>query len=129
MPALSSQSGRAPLAWVFFGLQGRISRRIYWLAYLFLIALDSAVLGQLIGGEQASFHHAAQAGWPFLVLVTVYCNIAVAVKRLHDCGYTGLFALALFVPLVNLAFSIWAGILPGTPGANRFGAMVDVPPP
>jgi uncharacterized membrane protein YhaH (DUF805 family) len=128
VPALSSQSGRSPLAWLFFALQGRVSRRVYWLAYLFLIALDSAVLGQVISPE-ASLHQAAQVGWPFLVLVTLYCNFAVAVKRLHDCGYTGLFALALFVPLVNLAFSIWVGILPGVPAANRFGATVDAPPP
>jgi uncharacterized membrane protein YhaH (DUF805 family) len=128
VPALSSQRGRSPLAWLFFGLQGRVSRRVYWLAYLFLIALDSAVLGQVISAE-ASLHQSAQAGWPFLVLVTLYCNFAVAVKRLHDCGYTGLFALALFVPLVNLAFSIWVGILPGVPAANRFGAIVDAPPP
>jgi 3-hydroxybutyrate dehydrogenase len=52
----------------------------------------------------------------------------VAVKRLHDVDYSGYFALALLVPLVNLAFTIWVGILPGKAGPNRFGATPDAPP-
>lgn len=129
MPALRSQQPRSALAWVLFGLQGRISRHVYWLASLFLIALNSALLGQLLGEEQASYFQAAQTLAPFVVLATIFCNVAVAVKRLHDLGYTGFLALALVVPFVNLAFSIWVGILPGTPGPNRFGAVVDAPPP
>lgn len=128
MHGLQSTRRRSPLLWLFFGLQGRVSRRVYWLSYLFLISLDSAVLGQLIGAEEASLFGPAQAVWPFVVVLTMVCNIAVSVKRLHDCGYTGIFALALLVPLVNLAFTIWVGILPGTAGPNRFGATPDVPP-
>ena len=36
--------------------------------------------------------------------------IAIAVKRLHDIGYSGFLALAIFVPLVNIFFTIWVGV-------------------
>jgi uncharacterized membrane protein YhaH (DUF805 family) len=31
----------------------------------------------------------------------------------------------MFVPLVNLVFTIWIGILPGTPGPNAYGEAPD----
>ena len=49
----------------------------------------------------------------------LYANIAIAVKRLHDIGYGGFLAVAILIPIVNLAFNIWVGVLPGTPGPNR----------
>lgn len=128
MPGFQSVRRRSPLLWLFFGLNGRITRRVYWLAYLFLIALNSVLIGQLIGGEEASFYRLAHAIAPPIVLATLYANLAVGVKRLHDLGYSGYFGLALFVPVVNLAFTLWAGFLPGDAAANRFGATRDAPP-
>ncbi len=119
---------QALLVWTFFALKGRIGRRIYWLAQLFIIALDSVFVLQLLGGEEASYHGPALAITPFLLVVSAYSTIAVAVKRLHDFDTTGFVALALCVPLLDLAFRIWAGIVPGTSGPNRFGEMRDVPP-
>lgn len=113
---------------MLFGLRGRVSRRVYWLTYLLITCLQSAVIVQLIGGEAASLHRITTAVGPVLLFGTLYSQLAVSVKRLHDCGYTGFFALALLVPLVNLAFTIWAGIVPGTPGPNRLGVATDVPP-
>jgi uncharacterized membrane protein YhaH (DUF805 family) len=120
---------RSSLLWLFFGLKGRISRSVYWLACLFLIALNSVLIGQLVGGEEASYFRLAQALGPFVIIATLYSNFVVAAKRLHDIGYTGLFALAIFIPLVNLAFTIWAGLIPGTAGPNKHGAAPDRPPP
>jgi uncharacterized membrane protein YhaH (DUF805 family) len=124
----SPRPARLPLVlWAFLGLKGRISRSIYWLCCAALISVNSALIGQLFGGEEASYHRLATTLAPFVLAVTVLSNLAVAVKRLHDIGYSGFFALALFVPLVNVAFTIWAGILPGTQGPNRFGAAPDTP--
>ena len=119
---------RPPLLWLFFGLKGRISRSVYWLACLFLIALNSVLIGQLVGGEEASYYRLAQALGPFVIIATLYSNFVVAAKRLHDMGYTGLFALAIFIPLVNLAFTLWAGLVPGTAGPNKHGVAPDRPP-
>jgi uncharacterized membrane protein YhaH (DUF805 family) len=119
---------RSPLLWLFFGMAGRISRGVYWLAFVLLRCVQVAILMQVLGGEEASWHDPVLTFGPIVLLVTLFANIAVSVKRLHDVGYSGLLTLALLVPLLDLAFSIWVGILPGTAGANRFGAVPNVPP-
>ena len=120
---------RSPLLWLFFSLKGRVSRRIYWLAYIVVICIQSVILAQLVGEEQASFHSLVAGTAPVLLMVTIYWTVALSVKRLHDVGYGGFLAAALFIPLVNVAFTIWIGILPGSPDPNSYGAGPDMPPP
>jgi uncharacterized membrane protein YhaH (DUF805 family) len=86
------------------------------------------VVLQVLGREEARFHDAAVTMMPFILVVSAYSTIAIAVKRLHDFDTNGLFALALCVPVLDMAFRIWAGIVPGTAGPNRFGEFRDVPP-
>ena len=119
---------RNPIGWVLFGLAGRISRSIYWLCFVFFVSLEAALVAQIMGGEQASYYGLVSSILPAALLITLYSNIAVAVKRLHDLGYSGFLALALLIPFVNLAFTIWVGILPGTAGPNRYGAAPDIAP-
>jgi uncharacterized membrane protein YhaH (DUF805 family) len=114
--------------WLLFGLVGRISRRIYWLCYLLVVCLQSVILSQIIGGAEASFHDLAASFGPAVLIATLYLTFAISVKRLHDVGYGGFLALALLIPFVNIAFSIWIGLLPGMAGPNRFGEAPDVPP-
>ena len=127
MQSLRSQRRRSPLLWLLLGLSGRVSRGVYWLCYVLVICVQSAILAQLFGGEQASYYRVAAAIGPAILLATLYSNLAVSVKRLHDVGYSGFLALALLVPFVNVAFSIWVGVLPGTAGPNRYGAAADAP--
>jgi uncharacterized membrane protein YhaH (DUF805 family) len=127
--ASSQARPRSPVLWLLFSFKGRISRGPYWLAYLFLLAANSVLIGQLLGGEQASFHDLAATIAPVFVIITLYSNLAVAVKRMHDVGYGGFLAAALFIPIVNVAFTIWAGILPGSSDPNRFGDAPNEPPP
>ena len=115
------------ILWVFVSLRGRISRQVYWLAYLALLCLNAVLVGQLFG-EEASYHRLAQLALPYVVIATFYTNVAVAVKRLHDVGYSGFLAAALFIPFINLFFTIWVGILPGSAGANAYGDDPDRPP-
>jgi uncharacterized membrane protein YhaH (DUF805 family) len=116
---------RTPLSWLLLGLKGRISRGIYWLSYFFLMCVTAVLVGQLIGGEQASLFTVAQAIGPFVIIGTIYANLAISVKRLHDIGYSGFLALAMFIPLINFAFTIWVGIVPGTVGPNAYGEAPD----
>ena len=129
MLSFQPQKRRSPVLWLLFSLAGRISRSIYWLGYLFIISVQSIVLAQIASRGAASFYHEAAAVGPVIILATLYWNIAIAVKRLHDVGYGGFLALALLIPLVNLAFTLWVGFLPGAAGPNRFGDVADVPPP
>lgn len=128
MPILQPGGRGSQTAWLLFGLKGRISRRIYWLSLVLLISINGVLVGQLFGGEEASFNRLAQAVGPFVILGTLYSNIAITVKRLHDVGYAGFLAVAIFVPLINFAFTIWVGVLPGTPGPNAYGEAPDARP-
>jgi len=118
----------SPLIWALFSMRGRISRQVYWLAYVLFVSVNGVIVGQLFGGDEASFSRIAETLGPFVILATIYSNVAVTVKRLHDVGYSGFLAVAMFVPLVNLVFTIWAGILPGTPGPNAYGDVPDRAP-
>lgn len=117
----------SPILWLLFSLKGRISRRTYWLAYVLMICLQSALLAQIVGEEEASLHGLAATAGPILLIVSLFCSYAVSVKRLHDVGYAGFLALAILIPFVNLAFSVWLGILPGNADANQYGEAPDVP--
>ncbi len=117
------------MLWLFFGLKGRISRGIYWPAYLLIICVQSALLAQLAGAEQASFHGLALSIGPMILLVSLYSSVSISVKRLHDVGYSGFLALAILIPFLNLGFAIWVGLLPGTSGPNPYGDAPDVTPP
>lgn len=122
----SPQTGsRASLSWVLFSIKGRISRQIYWLAWGLLVCVNGVLVGQLVGGDDATLYRIAELVGPLVILATVYANFAVAVKRLHDVGYAGFIAIALFVPLVNIGFTIWVGLLPGSQGPNAYGEAAD----
>jgi uncharacterized membrane protein YhaH (DUF805 family) len=119
---------RHTVVWTLFGLKGRISRRVYWLSLALIVSVQSVVLAQLVGGPEASFNRLAATAWPPMLAASLYCTFALSVKRLHDIGYAGFLALAIFIPVVNLAFSIWVGLIPGVPAANQFGNRIDTPP-
>ena len=123
-----SRGPAASIPWLLFGFRGRIGRQSYWLSYFFLIAVNSVLVAQLVGGEQASLYRLANLLAPVAGLVTLFSNIAVTVKRLHDFGMNGLFAIAVLVPFLNIAFTIWAGVVPGNRGPNAYGALPDRPP-
>jgi uncharacterized membrane protein YhaH (DUF805 family) len=116
------------LGWLLFSLKGRASRQTYWLSYLMLICLNAVIIGQVLGGEEASFGEIAAIIGPIVIVGTIYSNLAVTVKRLHDVGYSGFLSVAMFVPLINFFFTIWVGILPGTAGPNAYGDMPDSVP-
>lgn len=56
------------------------------------------------------------------VLAAVVWFIGLIVRRLHDADHSGWWALLAFVPVVNFLLMLYLLVVPGTPGANRFGA-------
>jgi len=53
--------------------------------------------------------------------VAIYVGLMLSIKRSHDLGYTGLFSLVLFVPLLNLWPLVMFGFFNGTEGENKYG--------
>lgn len=61
---------------LFFSPDGRIGRSSFWIGWLVLLGVN-VVLGWI-----------PLLGWA-LSLVTIYCNVCVTSKRLHDMGKSG----------------------------------------
>ena len=69
--------------------------------------------------------------WSVLFLLafiaSLWSNVALAVKRLHDLGKPGLIALVLFVPVISFVALFVLCLFPGQPGPNRYGARTNAP--
>lgn len=138
----------APYRKLYRLVEGRSSRREYWLFFVLAVVLHlipfvllSSAIGELgsIDPQQAGRALAGMGLIAIVMMVPLYLILAVtwlamaalSVRRLHDAGLTGWIYLALllcnFVPLINLfVWVVYLGMmaLPGTPGPNRYG-----PPP
>lgn len=121
-----------------FSFQGRIGRADWWLLSLLIGAVQMALFFAIFFGmwsaEEASAADALKKpagpsaamllGW-FVVpaLVGLWPSLAVQVKRWHDRDKGAVWLLINFIPWLG---PLWAfvelGFLPGTSGANRFGA-------
>ena len=64
-------------------------------------------------------------GYIFLILIILVfsaVHIFLTIRRLHDLNRSGWYYLVLFVPLVNVLFSLYLFFAPGTVGPNQYGA-------
>lgn len=93
--------------------EGRVNRTTF-IAYFFLYSLVVTATVLLVWDS-----------WPDICLVLnpvisvawlVYCS-SIAIRRAHDIGRSGWFALLLLVPVANLTLFFW----PGSEGANDYG--------
>jgi len=125
---------------------GRSRRKEFW-AFALLQTIVYIILGIIVFSTSLSMADlaAAESGGPFAIyglmfsgtgllfalwaLVSLIPGIAVSVRRLHDRNMSGWWYLGMtvasFIPVVGLLASIAFLVvmcLPGTPGANRFGA-------
>jgi uncharacterized membrane protein YhaH (DUF805 family) len=121
----------------FSRFSGRASVAEYWWFALFIVLLWAALyfmvsvvssagssggVGQTIG--------ALLLGMSLVVLVAVLALlvpvVAITVRRLHDTGRTGWWALLLPVPLLAVVVYFFC-LLPGSIGANKYGEEPPVP--
>lgn len=58
----------------------------------------------------------------FLGLLLFLPSLAVAARRMHDIGKSGLFVLLAFIPVVNLFF-LYLCCVESQPGANKWGEV------
>jgi uncharacterized membrane protein YhaH (DUF805 family) len=107
-----------PPSRIFFGLRGRVPRKVFWIYGVvvptLLVGYVHALLG--IAGVRG------QAVEAMLNLVLLWLALAVPAKRWHDLDHSGWWALLLFVPVVGpLLLIALLGFRRGTVGPNRFG--------
>ena len=96
---------------LLFSFSGRINRTRYWLCLLVFCAclLTAAVIAFVPESDFAMI----------LILPPYWIYFAATVKRLHDLDRSGWWSIALFFIPVGVVI---LGIIPGTPGMNRYGA-------
>ena len=114
------------IIWLLFRLQGRISRVPYLLAFL-LIGLIQAFpfYRYLIAVPNSATADTWATIFFFVLLASLYCYVAITVKRLHDLGRPGLAAAWLFVPIISIIVFVALCVVPGQPGPNRFGRWTN----
>ena len=113
---------------------GRASRSEYWwwalftfLAYL-VLGLAAYALG--ITTSRDGGRTPGLLALPLLILFAVFVfgviipTLALTVRRLHDAGYSGLFALLLLIPYLGSLIILIFALLPSKPA----GAMYDPSP-
>jgi len=124
----SALPDRSQIIWLFFKLSGRVSRAAYFLGGLLVAILQAFPLYRFTLVAEGTPESEV---WSMLFLaaflVSLWSNVALAVKRLHDLGKPGLAALVLFVPFVSIVAFLVLCLFPGNRGPNRYGASTNAP--
>ena len=126
----------------FFGFKGRVRRSSYFfgalaamcvwsILCLSVVAAIAVANGAYIDPDTASFLVADDVvveGEPWMAvafggvgLLGLWSSLALTVKRWHDVGMTGWFALLTLPPFANFMMFVLLCLLPGTVGPNRHG--------
>lgn len=104
-----------------FKYSGRASRTEFWSWILVTLGVQAGalVIGSAIGGGDPD----ATVGFIALItLVMIPTTVAVLVRRLHDVGQAGWWALMAPLPILGLILLVWL-VLAGDRAANKFGAV------
>lgn len=121
-------SDRIQLSWLFFRTSGRVSRAAYFLGGLLVAIAQAFPLYRFTLVPEGTTESET---WALLFMVaflgSLWSNVALAIKRLHDLGKPGLMALVLFVPVVSIVAFLVLCLFPGDPGPNRYGSRTNAP--
>ena len=110
----------------FFTTEGRLNR-LQYLKYMIILAL-------VLGGTKFTMSCMATllTGDPNGTLVMIITailaviagtgNVMLIIRRIHDLGKSGYFALIAFIPVIGIIFSIYLFCAPGQVGWNQYGA-------
>lgn len=122
--------GPPSVLWLLFNPIGRVSREPYWLGFALVWALMGIPFNIWIrtidfsgGIEELALADFVESNAliPILLFAVQWVELALVIKRLQDRGLTGLLAILVFVPVINVLFIIAMGLIPGEDGPNRYG--------
>lgn len=119
------------IGWLLFSLRGRAHRGEFWAgalvcAGIYLALVIVMALSRALPNGDGLVVRIAEAGLSFVMLVQLvtllWVGVAVGVKRFHDRDKAGWWVLIGLIPMVGaLWFLVDLGLLPGSPGGNRYG--------
>lgn len=126
----------APIKDILFSLDGRVSRRSYWLGNLGAIVAYGATAAMAkpldalakiagatpTGAGQLMILVVALLGLLVAMALAFWASFTVTVRRWYDRGRSWTWALLGFVPIVGWVWQgVECGFLQGALGPNRFG--------
>lgn len=118
----------AQLTWLFFRLNGRISRAVYLLAGVLANLVPAFLLYRFMLVPEGT---TASTVWAFAFflggIVSIWSIFALSVKRLHDFGKPGILAVALFIPVVSYVAFVVFCLVPGDNGPNQYASDTNAP--
>lgn len=94
----------------YFQFNGRAARPAFWWYALAVFTLQ--VLLNILGIDALVM---------LVGLALLLPGLGLMVRRLHDIGLTGWFAIACLIPFVGLLLIIYWGTKPGDQGPNTYG--------
>lgn len=122
--ATTSVTPKGP-GWIFFSFKGRLGRRGYWLGGIIVTIIFSiavAITPSPDAQETSEALSMLSCMGSIFMLLTIWISLAIVVKRCHDRGKSGWWALFAMIPVIG---TIWAlielGFLPGEPTPNQYG--------
>ncbi|MBQ1867054.1 DUF805 domain-containing protein [Selenomonas sp.] len=105
----------------FFRYDNRLNRKRYILRGLALVGIY-IVAALIVGtiGMMIDELFGTLLIW-LLGLAVMVPSIMLLIRRLHDLNRPGWWAVGNFIPVLNIALSIYVLFIPGTPGPNQYG--------
>ena len=106
--------------------EGRLNRLRY-IKYMLILALVAGV-ATFVTSSMATFLTGDPNGMLVKVITGIWAiaagagNIMLMIRRLHDIGWSGYFALIAIIPAIGFLFSIYLFCAPGQVGRNKYGA-------
>ncbi|MEM7693631.1 MAG: DUF805 domain-containing protein [Pseudomonadota bacterium] len=112
------------LIWALLALDGRINREVFWLGNIGCGLVAVAMMMPSIDPATGQINLAPMS--PLVFAAMLWTEIALAVKRLHDKGVSGWFAIAFAIPIIGIAAFLVIGLMPGDKGANAYGTASNM---
>ena len=115
------------LLWVLFSPQGRVPRRVWWIAGIAVNIVTYICHGALLFALQIPLDESNLSPSVEMAIliphgVRLWIQLTLSIKRSHDRGHSGWWVLWVFFPCVGgLVLLIDLGFLPGTSGPNEYG--------
>ena len=109
---------------ILFSFSGRIGRATYWGVYIVMLIISLFLILVILGirGDGEGIAAIGLIIYFLYIVISIWIELAVQVKRWHDRNKSGWMVLINFIPLVG---AIWAfvelGFLRGTTGPNQYG--------
>ena len=104
----------------YCNFNGRLNRKPYLIRGLTLVAVDIIVVSVLMSVLRIPdpSNHPIFA---VVNLVVMICGLSLTVRRWHDLGKSGFWAITGFIPLINVLAAIYLIFWRGQQGDNQYG--------